>query len=358
MIKGFSNQFSQKGFSLIELMIALVLGLIVTAVAIQIFLATKQTYRLTQSQSEIQDNARIALSILTRDIREAGYGGCKALDQLNVQIIANDPLPAVISENTIITGYEGKETNPASWSPALPDAIKDKVEPETDVITLQKATSCGGTLTGNLTASNANIHINSPNTCRFDQGEAVMVADCNDAHIFRLSNSPNHGSPTETLTFGIDENKANHLCTSYSSSNPGSCDSGTEKLYGYDAEVYIFSAVTYFVGKTHALYLYDNASNNSPVEIVEGIENIQITYGIDDNNDDEIDRYENADKIQADGDWDKVISASVSLLSQTLADNVIVEDQVFNYDNRTVTKADGKLRRVFTTTIAVRNRVQ
>lgn len=63
----------QKGLSLIELMIALVLGLFLVAGVIQIFLGTSQTYRLTGDIARVQENARFALDILARDIRMAGY---------------------------------------------------------------------------------------------------------------------------------------------------------------------------------------------------------------------------------------------------------------------------------------------
>ncbi|WP_027707094.1 PilW family protein [Zooshikella ganghwensis] len=67
----FANK--QKGLSLIELMIALVLGLLLVAGVIQIFLGTSQTYRLTGDIARVQENARFALDILARDIRMAGY---------------------------------------------------------------------------------------------------------------------------------------------------------------------------------------------------------------------------------------------------------------------------------------------
>ena len=61
------------GFSLVELMVAITLGLMITAVAIQFILSSRVTYSAVETHSRIQENARFALSFLARDLRMAGY---------------------------------------------------------------------------------------------------------------------------------------------------------------------------------------------------------------------------------------------------------------------------------------------
>jgi len=61
------------GFSLVELMIALVLGLILVGSAADVMISTKQTFQTTDELSRIQENGRFALDVLVRDIRMAGY---------------------------------------------------------------------------------------------------------------------------------------------------------------------------------------------------------------------------------------------------------------------------------------------
>lgn len=63
----------QQGFTLIEIMVALVLGLILLAGIIQLFLGSKQTYRFHDALSRVQENGRFALEKMTRDLRMAGY---------------------------------------------------------------------------------------------------------------------------------------------------------------------------------------------------------------------------------------------------------------------------------------------
>ncbi len=70
----------QRGFGLIEIMISLVVGLILTAGVIQIFTANKQTYRMLDAEGGIQENARFAEEILGRYLRIAGYRSDPTID--------------------------------------------------------------------------------------------------------------------------------------------------------------------------------------------------------------------------------------------------------------------------------------
>jgi type IV pilus assembly protein PilW len=357
----------QKGLTLIELMIALTLSLVLLAGVIQIFVANKASYRMTEAHARLQENARFALDILSRDVRSAGYSGCRTIENMNVVNIVADASTAV-SSSTIITGREGKTGS--TWVPNVSSTLTSaNILPNTDTITIQSASSCGGSLTGNVTSSNAQIHITSPNSCNLNQGDIAMIADCEDAHIFRISNVPSSSSGKENLAHGIgsNHNQANHFCTSYTSlPQSGSCDTGTEKIYTYDAEIFLFRSYTYFIanGKNGdpALWRLNHneaaGTSTNPVELIEGIENMQITFGVDTNDDDVVDSYITAEAVETANQWEQVISARISLLAQSLEDNLTVEDQVVAYNSGTITGTDGKIRRVFTTTVGVRNRVQ
>jgi type IV pilus assembly protein PilW len=61
------------GFSLVELMVAITLGLLISTVAVQFILSSRVTYNAVETNSRIQENARFALSFLARDLRMAGY---------------------------------------------------------------------------------------------------------------------------------------------------------------------------------------------------------------------------------------------------------------------------------------------
>lgn len=64
------------GLSLIELMVSLALGLIVTGSALTLFLTNKQTFTATESLGRVQENARTAFELMARDLRRAGGNPC------------------------------------------------------------------------------------------------------------------------------------------------------------------------------------------------------------------------------------------------------------------------------------------
>ncbi len=67
---------SQKGLSLIELMIAIALGIFIAAAMISLFVNSKQSFRMNENMSRMQENARFAVSFISRDMRMADYHTC------------------------------------------------------------------------------------------------------------------------------------------------------------------------------------------------------------------------------------------------------------------------------------------
>ena len=63
------TQYHQSGFTLIELMISLALGLIISAAAIMLFFTGQKSYSLQQGSADLQDNANFGLNYIVRDIR-------------------------------------------------------------------------------------------------------------------------------------------------------------------------------------------------------------------------------------------------------------------------------------------------
>ena len=69
---------SQRGLSLVELLIAVALGLLLTLGVTQIYLSGNETYRQTQGLAHAQESARFVSAILAPDFRSAGSFGCLA----------------------------------------------------------------------------------------------------------------------------------------------------------------------------------------------------------------------------------------------------------------------------------------
>jgi len=96
-------------------------------------------------------------------------------------------------------------------------------------------------------------------------------------------------------------------------------------------------------------------------ELIEGIEEMQILYGVDTTGDDHPNQYMTADLISTDFsvpiNWDEVMSVRLMLLVRSLSAFVVEAPQFITYNGATYTAPDRRLYQVFTTTIALRNRV-
>ena len=73
------RQFTQAGFGLIELMISMVLGLLVLGAAIAVFQSNQRSFNANEGQNRIQEGARAAFEMMSRDIRAAGGTSCSKL---------------------------------------------------------------------------------------------------------------------------------------------------------------------------------------------------------------------------------------------------------------------------------------
>jgi len=65
-----------KGLSLIELLIAMVLGLTLATGVVQIYVGSSTTERDREARQRMQENGRFGLNFLSQEIRMAGYLGC------------------------------------------------------------------------------------------------------------------------------------------------------------------------------------------------------------------------------------------------------------------------------------------
>jgi type IV pilus assembly protein PilW len=329
---------------LVEIMIAMVIGLLLIAGVGQIYISSKQTYRLQDAQSRMQENARYALELLSNDIRIASYSGCANLNSITPNVIANSPIIA-LTATSALSGYNA--ASGSSWDPALSSTLSGPPKRPldgTDVITVQLSQGCGAHLKENMSAVSDGIPIMAPNACSISAGNALILSDCTAADIFRAANPPlsTNGS-TQTIAHSNNNTSIN-----------------LSKTYQSDAEILIFTSRTYYIangaGGQPALWRLDNNTapgGDNPVELVEGVENMQILYGEDTDNDRVPNRYFTVNSV---GNLANVVAVRLSLLIRTLDDNLLHAAQTYNYNGANVPATDRRLRHVFTTTINLRNR--
>lgn len=71
---------NQSGFTLVELMVSIVLGLLLVAAGIQLFINGQVAYKVQQAGAAIQDSGVFGLSYMTQSIRLANYGNSDAMN--------------------------------------------------------------------------------------------------------------------------------------------------------------------------------------------------------------------------------------------------------------------------------------
>ncbi|MBN8715731.1 MAG: prepilin-type N-terminal cleavage/methylation domain-containing protein [Xanthomonadales bacterium] len=101
---------AQRGFGLIELMIAMVLGLLVMGAAFAVFQSNQRSFQANEGLNRIQESARVAYELISRDIRAAGGTACSNLARPDAEHTLNADetqlLTAPVSDNGAAAGTE------------------------------------------------------------------------------------------------------------------------------------------------------------------------------------------------------------------------------------------------------------
>lgn len=318
---------NQTGLTLVEIMVALTISLILLAGVGQIYLSSKQTYRVHDGVSRVQENGRFAMEFLSNDLRMADFWGCVT----DVGHVSND----VIGGGGIDVGLGGIS------------GTDNDGHNNSDTLVLQGAYGSGIIVTPPFMNTNsAALHISTQNGLQ--QGDIVMVSDCHSGDVFQISNTnPNTSGTT-------DHNTGNAV-------SPGNQTGNLSKVYAGDAQIYKVRRVTYSLGAGSnggepALFRNNGITN---MELVDGVENMQIEYGEDTDAPGSA-GYGTANyyvPLPQVADMERVVSIRISLLTRTYADNLAPEAQSYTYNGSTSTAGDRRIRQVYTTTIAIRNRI-
>lgn len=334
----------QAGLTLIELMVAMALSLLLMAGVLTIFASSKVTSQLQTALSTVQENGRHALYTLVREIRGAGYSGCAGIEPTLVNVIANNPPNG-------ITGFTAEEVVFGEDNVSASNTYNAVVG--TDVIRVRGAGDSLIGLVGNTVPVNANIQTTVAKGF-FSAGDMLMITDCQGVDIFRATTVSNNNNQS-TISHSNSNNSSNNL----------------SKPYNSDAFVMRFKSNTYFIRDTGrdnaagddilALYGLDGTDPAaSAIELVDGVEDMQITYGIDGDGNGLVDRFVRAHDVTGSITWADVLAVKLSLLVNSV-ENGDRENVPYNFLGASITPSDPtdfRLRQELTSTVTLRNRVQ
>ena len=339
----------QSGITIVEVMVAIALSLVILAGVMHIFINNKQTYRVQEALARLQETGRFAMQFVTRDLRMAGYMGCAGRGATPKNLTDYYPLPngdgvADVVGNLTGSGIEGFQTGDLPI--ALTDTINltdTEVVPGTDIVRIKRASTTGARVSGNTAPNNANVKLDmSAADGMFQQNDYLFISDCESADIF-VATTVSSNATFITIAHATDSNI-----------RPNPLDATTEsklsKLYQDDAEIFKLSNTTYFIGTNSggqpALFRQSLGNANSMLmeELVEGVEDMQLIYGEDTDGDNIANIYVDSTAVTS---WDNIVAVRIELQVRSIEDNVAAKMSAYG---------DRKLRRTFTTSIALRNK--
>jgi type IV pilus assembly protein PilW len=357
-------RFEQGGLSLIELMVAITIGLFLLAGAVTIFINSKRTYNEQQDVSRIQENLRFATETISRDLRMAGYFGCA---------FAIEP-PTLGSEGRFRNHLRTDGTVTASAGGAeLVDVTRGKIEGSesagnwlpsntaaniggaaivagTDAITIRHAGGSTWQLPVDSTTTSIpfnNVPVNGEMVVAND---LLMISDCGRSELVRVN-------PPTTASTALSRDYPHNPGGQVDDPNFPFVSKATFVRYyiGTDAngERGLFRQ---FWNSASSSVTTDVDAGGIAVPYVAGVENMQITYGIDTDGDNIVNQFVTADNVGA-GNWDRVLSVRVGLLVRSTAANAPETDTIVYAVNdvNVGPMNDQRKRRALTTTVFLRN---
>jgi type IV pilus assembly protein PilW len=411
MSRNFKGTYSilrgQAGLSLIELMIALVIAALLTLGITQIFIGSKVAYQVQEGLSRIQENGRFSLQYLERNVRLAGYMGCGSdivrvapndpananypFDTRFINHLVKNPTPTVPSQYRFQRPIEGFNANTvpvdqalalgaaADWTPQLPAALAGKVVKGSDVLILR--------IFGEES---------TPVVGFFSNAGTFQVADPNFVKAGGIYGIENCGA---TPTYGFSEifqattSAAGNITATLSGANVLTVPSTPTQTWNHgigftrpsgsqiNASVHVARYLAIYVGlrdeadgvtKTPALYVSqfpDGGILPAADELADNVENMQLQFGRDTTvpRDDTVDDFKTADQVIAgivgdeaqDSAWQQVINVRIGLLIRGQnPDSGTSHDGAYQVGGTVVNPVnDHRLRQVYETTIALRNRI-
>ncbi|MDR1076867.1 MAG: PilW family protein [Xanthomonadaceae bacterium] len=386
-VSGLGRRAGASGLSLVELMIALLIGTILLIGLVQIFSASREAYRLSEGLSRVQENSRFALDYMQRDIRMAGHWGCvndQAMTQSEkfyangfYQMHLKSATEPALNFSQSIDVFEADNSAPGdtvaigatgagTWSPTIPAYLSSLSPAPTagsDIIVIRY-----------LSAQGVPVTEVGPDLIKTDatkwsvltqEGVATPslfgISDCTYLDVFQGS-----GVTAGSLTVSAGGMNA----TGFDPSSRYSASEESTRSTLYRAEViayYVSSNANVNEGEPTLYRARFQASGGALAStsepLVEGIENIQLIYGQDESADlsdltGRITRYVTGNSIMTQEQSLRIGAVKLAVLARS-RERASVSDQntLEGLGTRFTVPTDGRYRAVYETTIAVRNRL-
>lgn len=367
-LDGHMSTNAQSGLSLVELIISLALGLIITLGVTQIYLSGNETYRQTQGLAHAQESTRFVTAVLSPDLRSAGSFGCLAEMGLPLDQVVDNRLNGglIVPLTQAVQGWDYSGTGPGdsvtlagamatptagNWASgtagtSLPAALAGSVVTNSDVIIVNGLTPLSVPVDAGNPQNGNSINLTGNSGVPVNRIVLATLGDCSAGELFQKSNNAQSSS----------------LTMAGANVTPGNNGNNFNLAYEPQTKVYEFTSMAYYIGQgtngEAALFRRLMTPLQAPQELVSGVETLQILYGIDTNGSSAADDYVPADEVT---DWEAVASVRFSVLTRS-QDDVLDQANSRSFDmlGSEVSQAnngDSRVRIVSVSTTAVRGRM-
>lgn len=355
----------QSGLSIIELMIALLLGSLLMVGLVQIFTSNSQAFRMSEAVARSQEYGRIAAEMLSRESRGAGYYGCNSQNAVNnLDISPGD-------DNWDLYNYTSGDavTSRATWRPGNTIA-------GTDFLHFSGMESSGIEITASQPPTAASTKVASRSgrgpASELKNDDVIAITDCQGTDVVQISNINGDGDDLEvTLVTNSGSGSPGNNFDSNVCSNTGTTGAGNNCLsnnYGVGAQILKPYKRTYFIGESTvrvgepALKMVEYIRDSQrTLEMVEGVVDMQVRYGFSSQPDQAVSEWKDAENVAA-SDWDGVRAVRVSLLVRGGPDNLFDDKATVCFPawadcsgGGNFTAPDNRMYRVYSFTTNVRN---
>jgi type IV pilus assembly protein PilW len=300
----------QRGLTLVELMIAITLGLIVLASVIGVLLANRESYRTSEALSRMQENARFTFEALGRSIRAAGGNPCGSTKVANV---INSTTWWANWGNNAVRGFEGgNATHNSQFPQPVGSGVAQRVAGADALILMSGALDEGVV----ITVHNPNSAVFEVNTTQHGlaDGDIVMACDNDHAAIFQVTNA---SSSNRTIVHNTGVGNPGNC--SKGLGYPTDCGSVNGNSYTFAGNGFLakLNAEAWYIGNNsrggrslYRIYLGKSGNNptTTPEEVVPDVRDMQLAYLASGAND-----YTPADSIT---DWSQVVAVRLEITTE------------------------------------------
>lgn len=293
------------GFTLVELMIALVLGLIVVGGSLALFVSQRVSSNFSGQMGEVQSEGRIALDAIARDLRSAGDFGCwpvqnpieERLHESVVYKVADGGLVA-FDMTAATASITGNHHGSASVIAASPKA-------GSTVFGVKGVSGVLSHLTVAMTNQSSELKMVSPPTPFADKDLAV-ITDCINWAKFQVTGVVNDGGTTTLKHAKSDTPVADWY-------GKGNKSDALGEVFNVGAMVGRLDTVWWYV-KDDGLYRF-SAATGAHARVSTLVHALQVRFDIDNNDDGVVDLTDQAPGSVT--NWSKVRVANVKMLMRS-----------------------------------------